>query len=234
MGQSKKAILQLLLLLLVFASVGVWAGEMTWAWRIGLPLATLPIVLILYWANHREDKAPDILRELTGSFFERLGFCFAIIPTVEDETCVIQIFYQNRYSKPCTARVRLRHCTFLPKRQKNKLSEIAVEIHCSGAECGMMRVPWAISKEYQGKLQNFDVGADVKYPDRRGMLLRFREGLQVGSTAFPAGVAQTPARCELALPSSVVETISPDSKYIVNSIWRAEDGEDVQTPKSEL
>ncbi len=189
--------------------------------KIGLPLAAITIARVLFWAGTREDRLPDVLSEFANVYFERLGFCFVVIPTIEENQCIIQILFQNRYGNSCTARILLRHCTFFPKRQKNKLAPVAVEIDCPGGACGLMYLAWPIPIAYQGTTQLFDIGADISYPKRRGKLLRFREGIPVGGTVFPtmAGLAQTPARCELTLPSGVAESVPEDTQPIVKIIW---------------
>ena len=225
MGQSTKAVLQFLLLVLVFTSIAFWIDDENWPAKIGLPLAAVAVFSVICWANNREDKAPDILGQQVDAYFERLGFCFAIVPTVTEDRCVVQIFFQNRYANSCTARVLLRHCTFLPKRQQHKLSSIAVQIDCSGGECGVMQVPWGISQDYQGTAQILDVGADVTYPNRRGRLLRFREGLEVGDTnlrMFGFLGIRKPARCKLDLPIGVRESVPEESRYIVKTLWTPE------------
>lgn len=231
MGQSAKAVLQFVLLMIVFVGIGLWIQEeRNWPALAGLTLAAVAVCAVLYWASHREDLAPDILREEIGFYFERPGFCFAVVPVEVEDECVVHLFYQNRYANPCTARILLRHCTFLPKRAQNKLSPIAVQIDCAGAECGVMQIPWGIPKEYQGTTQTLDVGADVTYPNRRGKLLRFREGAPVGDTNFRrarfllVGVSfNTPARCKLDLPMGVLESVPDVPSYLVKTLWRPDE-----------
>jgi len=43
-------------------------------------------------------------------------------------------------------------------------------------------IPWAVARKFQGKTQSVDVAADVTYPEGRGKMIRYRGGVQVGSS----------------------------------------------------
>lgn len=96
------------------------AVAVTFMWAFVLLLVgqaqVLPIVLclsltgLLVWGNFRRDLAPDHLKG--ESFFERDGFAFVTdLVGGADEDTRLQVRFQNRYSKPCTATVGLRLST---------------------------------------------------------------------------------------------------------------------------
>jgi hypothetical protein len=176
----------LVLVLGLFASVG-WmstGGDPTFEWslRIGPPALAALLVWAAWRASRRVDAAPDLLRDVAGTYFERDGFCF--VPVVETNflgSASVSIYFQNRYERPVTARVRM-----LPPRRSFRLSrhpvpEVAVGIQCPGGAFGVLRVPYVVPPAYRGRALTYDVAADAKYPSRRGKVLRARaRGVRVG------------------------------------------------------
>lgn len=97
--------------------------------------------------------------------------------------------------------------------------------------------PWAIPQNLQGKTVSLSLYAGVKYPDGRGTLLRYRDGLRVGAVGTDAWreglqiagaiggalVISRPARIKLTLPSGVSlskqDVIVADTK----TIWKLGD-----------
>lgn len=232
MPTSAKALLQLLVIVCVFGSIYVWADpEGGWPWRMGFAPAGLGALFALMWASRKRDKVRDYLHEiLRAGYFERDGFCFGVSPRVADNRCFLDVYYQNRYADPCHASVVLK-----PSRQfflnRRDLTTLTIGIPCPGAGFGRASVPWAVPEAYQGKPQSLDGAPSVEYPQGRGELLRYREGVRVGSANVSAwkvvatvAAAATgnvgmskPATLKITLPSRVFETM-PDASPLVVEI----------------
>jgi hypothetical protein len=233
MGESAKSVLALILIVGAIATGVLWTdGQFGWLGDIATPVATLLSLVALIWAFLRRDKAPDLLRQITGGYFERTGLCFAIVPTVRDDQCELDVFFQNRYERPCKGVIVLQPSEgfFLTRR---KIQSVTVEIECPGAGFGVVHVPWGVPKKYQGKSQSLDVVASVDYPERRGAMVRFRDGKNVGdaginlwrgiaTVAAAAGgmiVMHRPARMKLTLPRDIAEEIDDSAAIVTELLW---------------
>jgi hypothetical protein len=169
---------------------------------------------------------PDLLRQRVGHYLDADGLCFAPqIETSSDGYALMAVYFQNRYGGRAFAHVRV-----LPPRRscsvaRLDLPELRFTIECPGGAFGAIRRPLAIPAEYQGAELRFSIAADVMYPDGRGELLRYRDGLSVDSNrnlslvrrsrkalmklATGQAPVAAPARAMLTLPQGVRETI-PD------------------------
>ena len=107
MSESGKAVLALVMIIGIVASrTWVWTNRgYTMTPRIVFPAATFAVVALLVWAITRKDHVPDFLHQLTGGYFERNGFCFTVDFQPHNGVCVATMFYQNRYSRPCRAKI---------------------------------------------------------------------------------------------------------------------------------
>src|SRR5262249_3984613 len=151
----------------------------TWLSRAGFPAMTAAALGLLFWSLTRKDKFPDLLRKACGGYFERDGFCFAIIPVASNCQSRVDVYFQSRFERNSRAQVVIR-----PSRQfflnRRPIESLTVEIECAGGAYGVARVPWAVPARFQGKKQSFDVGAHVEYPSGRGAMVRYRDGIHVG------------------------------------------------------
>ncbi len=208
-------------------------SSLTWWLRIGCPILGIICLAPLIWAQTRKDKVPDFLSRVTPRYFERDGFCFAIVPQVVNANCSMNIYFQNRYDQPCAAQLLIRASSGLFS-GKPDLSDIALGLTCGPAEFGCSTIPWAIPENLQGKKASLSLYAGVKYPSGRGNLLRFkdgirvgdigtnfwREGLQIAGAIGGALVISRPARIKFTLPSGVSalkqDTVSAETK----TIWK--------------
>jgi hypothetical protein len=238
MGESGKAVLALILIVGLFGTPFAWmADTVDWPSRIGFPAAGLAAAAILAWAMMRKDKAPDLLRAKVGSYWERDGFCFAIQPAVTDRSARLDVYFQNRYERPCRARVILQPSQqfFLNRRP---VGSFTVEFECDGGAFGVLSLPWGVPGPFQGREQRFDVAASVEYPDGRGSMLRYRDGMRVGKAspspwmgiacvAAAAGglivLPGKPAWWKGRLPAGVDETVPDDAPIICQTLWRPGD-----------
>jgi hypothetical protein len=236
MGESGKAVLALVMIVGVLGGIFAWMLDtVNWPARLGFPAAGVASLGLLLWAMTRKNKAPDLLGAKCRTYFERVGFCFAVVPAVTDRSARLDIYFQNRYARPCRAQVVLQPSQqfFLNRR---KVGSFTVEIECEGGAFGAASLPWGVPESYQGKEQSFDVAAHVKYPTGHGTLLRFKDGIHVGDaktnwagilTAAAAAtgtiVISKPARLKIKLPSNVDETVPDDAPILVQTLWRPGD-----------
>lgn len=250
MSESIKATLALMVAAFVLAGIIAWMPQMTkeistliWWLRIICPILALLCLAPLVWAQTRKDKAPDFLARVSPRYFERDGFCFAIIPRVTAGNCFMQIFFQNRYERPCSAQILIRGSTSLFSGRPD-LKDIALGVSCSPAEFGCSTIPWPIPQELQGKSVSLSVYAGVKYPNGRGALLRYRDGLRVGSIGADmwreglqiagaiggALVVSRPARIKLNLPAGISVSGPKDIAAETKVIWKLGDAVTLTEP----
>jgi hypothetical protein len=239
MSETAKTLLIGALLLVALVTSVFWYTDpvrptLTWTGRIGSTTLAVLILGILVWAALRKDKAPDLLRELVRRPFGQAGFCFAIIPAARDGTRYLDLYYQNRYARACRAVVVLKPVRgfFL---NRPDLACFSPAIDCPGGAFGVITLPWGIPQQFQGQKQWIDVAADVSYPGGRGRMLRFKDGLTVGSGGS-AGAAwrmtltigaalaghihlTRPAQLRLKLPTGVRETVPTETPLINQVLW---------------
>jgi hypothetical protein len=243
MNESIKAILGVIVAACALAGIVAWlpsptneVSSVTWWLRIGCPILGVVCLAPLVWAQTRKDKAPNFLSRITPRYFERDGFCFAIVPQVVNGKCSMHIYFQNRYDQPCSAQILIRASSGLFSGRPD-LSDITLGLTCGPTEFGCSTIPWTIPENLQGKIVSLSLYAGVKYPNGRGKLLRFKDGLRVGAVGTDvwreglqiagaiggALVISRPARIKFTLPSGVSsskqETISAETK----TIWKLGD-----------
>ena len=239
MGESAKAVLALVMIIGMICSVFAWMTDgATWRPLVGFPALTLGALGILLWSLTRKDKFPDLLRQSCGAYFERDGFCFAILAAAANGECRLDVYFQNRFDRARRAQVMLRPSQqfFLNRRP---IETLTVEIDCPGGAYGVARVPWAVPAKLQGKKQSFDVGAHVEYPSGRGTMVRYRDGVPVGTakrdiwsgiltvSGAVGGmvVFSQPAKIKLMLPKKVAETMPEDALIMIETLWCPEGAE---------
>jgi hypothetical protein len=240
MNESIKATLGVIVAACALAGIISWmpgptneVSSVGWWFRIGCPILGVVCLAPLIWAQTRKDKAPNFLSRITPRYFERDGFCFAIGPQIVNGNCSMQIYYQNRYDQSCSAQILIRASSGLFSGRPD-LSDITLGVSCGPAEFGCSTIPWAIPENLQGKVVSLSLYAGVKYPNGRGKLLRYKDGLRVGAVGTDvwreglqiagavggALVISRPARIKFPLPAGVStfkqETISAETK----TIWK--------------
>lgn len=237
MGESTKSVLALLMIIGMIGGVLAWMSDgAPWPALAGFPALAIGSLGALLWSLKRKDTYPDFLKRSCGRYFERNGFCFAISPRVVEDQIWFDVYFQNRYERPCRAQVVARPSEgfFLNRR---KIEALSVEIECEGAAFGVAHVPWGVPARYQGKTQDFDVLAHVVYPSRRGRMVRYSDGLRVGTANRAWGwgllsllgalggtiVFKKPAKLKLTLPSGVAETVPEGPRIQIATLWRPED-----------
>ena len=187
MNANLRQLLQLLLIVLLFTAACAWLAPLplngvVWVLRLAPPAVSLCIAWVLFRAGPEPERIPDLLREVTGGrkYFERHGFCFAPVVETVAGRCVLSIFFQNRYAHPVKATVAMRPPLKSFRITRHGVAPVSISVDCPGAAFGVVRVAYPVPAGYRGRRMRFDVGADVKYPRRRGPLLRKRMGVRVG------------------------------------------------------
>ena len=251
MRKMPKYIIAVLLFFSALASILLWVGgdlpdldeETNHFLRVGSTVIALLCVVVILWAATRRDRAPDFLRRLFGNSFERDGFCFVLVPNLAGDVFVLNVYYQNRYARPCRARVVLMRRTMPPSGRV----PWPVDIECEGGVFGVARIPWSIPACFQGACHTFDVYATVDYPQGRGEMLRFKEGGSVGAPPVKPfslmGILQkvpvvlaacvgvlmwsNPATLKLNVPLGVAEWPPGEKRPSAVTFWRRGDQEQV-------
>lgn len=239
MGESAKAVTAIVLIICLFGGAFAWLDgppPWGWGWRIGFTLGTIASLAVLLGSMRRRDRAPDFLAAVARAYFERAGFCFAIAPGVAEGVCVLNVYFQNRYERPCRAQIVIQPASGFWL-TRSKIQSQTVEIECEGGAFGLTQVPWPVPGKYQGTKQSFDVGAYVEFRDGRGKMLRFRDGVAVGNATVDAWkgaatligaaggmiVMSRPAKLTVKLPESVAEEVADEAPIVTKTLWRPGD-----------
>jgi len=239
MGQSTKAVLQLLLIVLGLATLLIWQipphpNAAVWGARVGCTLGFVGVIWLLWRVSRRREALPDLLGKAAGSYFERDGFCFAFAPVVAQGQCWMQVFFQNRYERPCRGRFVLKPPARNFSLGRWPLPTVDVEVDCDGAAFGVHRQPWPIPTTLQGKLAKCEVAGAVRYPAGRGRLMRYREGMRTGTPGGDVGRAvatlgmaavgglyiSRPANVKIRLPTGAAAAAEPGTEPVTQILWR--------------
>jgi hypothetical protein len=94
-----------------FASTAIiWAMELGVLWALGLAgmsaLVVTAAAVRLWQYHHQPDSTPDFLAKLVkGCYADADGFCFHPLASVSQGRLEIQVYFQNRFDRPCCARL---------------------------------------------------------------------------------------------------------------------------------
>jgi len=192
---------------------------------------------IIAWSELRRDKAPDYLAAACSSvrYFERDGLCFFITGAEKDGHPALSILWQNRYERACVTTLVLKPTrSFLLKR--GAWTPVVLDIEAPGGAFGVTAVPVDPAPDGTDKGLKLDLGARTVYPNGRGTLLRFKEGLRVGDTGSSGRVALTAMAAAggavlISSPATVVVDIPMDSEVgaahdrtpVTEVIWKLGD-----------
>ncbi len=172
MNESIKATLGVIIAACALAGIVAWLpgptneiSTVTWWFRIGCPILGVVCLAPLIWAQTRKDKAPNFLSRITPRYFERDGFCFALVPQVTNGKCSMQIYFQDRYDQPCSAQILIRASSGLFSGRPD-LSDMTLGLTCGPAEFGCSTIPWTIPENLQGKTVALSLYAGVKISKR--------------------------------------------------------------------
>lgn len=238
-----KSVLGVLLALCVVPTMMVWTPgifvpqDQVIAWlKIILPVLCVSLLTLLIWAQSRRDKAPDFLAHVSRRYFERDGFCFALVPRVHQGHHAMDVYFQNRHDRCCAARVVLKVCAG-PFTTRPEIGNLDSRVACGPAEYGYTSIPWPIPPQLQGTKLTLNIYADVRYPEGRGKLLRYRNGVRVRAASgdivetglFAAAalaghivIART-ANITVKIPAGVSSTLPDASSSRTWILWKPGD-----------
>ena len=242
MGESFKAVCSLILCVAILAGAIAWSddrpSQATWIVRIASPLLGILSLAVLLKVHFRRDRAPDYLQATAGNYFNRGGFCFAFSADVVDGVCQFHAWFQNQYERPCIGRIAVRPARgfFLTRA---KIDTLVFKIAVDSGAFGVATLPIPLQRNVQGKLQAFEVGASVEYPQGKGRRLRYRDGVFLRRNSYfddPVGRAITlagfltghvmlssPATATVQLPTGASEDLPGGSEPRTTTIWKLGD-----------
>lgn len=158
----------------VVAAVGWGVGPSESVWMVRIISTAIAVVGLVGFLvlNFRKDRAPDFLVKIYGGYFDRGGLCFSLEPTLIDGCVYVRVLFQNRYARRCRGQFALRPAEVFGWVSRRDAAS-TVDFDCPPAGFGMVLMPLVVPSTIQGKLQAFQVGATVEYPEGRGRMLRF-------------------------------------------------------------
>jgi len=192
-----------------------------WTMRIAsaiLFLASLGGLIVLAKAP---ESVPDFLDALGKPRMGRGGVLFVFGCAARDGMAWLDVHYQNRFDKPANVAVAVQPSQNFTM-SRNEIDPVLIQFSCGAAAYGVIRVPIALKREYQGHKQLFDVAAQNEYPHGTGNCLRNTVGpemskLNVSTLRTAVALARFSVtghlvglkfqtRVKLLLPSDVAET----------------------------
>ena len=237
MGQSTKAVCQLMLLATPFVALSAWTSSATgtvWFFRISSLIVFVGAATLLLRLRYRKDLAPDYLRAKFGNYFNRDGFCFVVDASERDGACWLNVHFQNQYDRSCRAWVALRPAKSKSSRPEEEL--ISIEINCGRGAFGVASYPVAVPNELQGQPGLYDVGASVYYDEGKRKRLRFFDGqlfrtnanfrnaaanaMTVAGAVGGAIVFSMPDRVNVTYPDNLANIIDDDMGVQVTTNWQ--------------
>lgn len=243
--ESLKANLSLVIVVAALVTPIAWFGfenpyDISPWLRYVVPILGIIALVFLLKIHFGKDKVPNFFDDLRNPFFERNGFCFTLVTVANDGVCWLEVYFQNKYERPCEARMVVK-TSFNFLVTTNKIESLNLTIPCGPAAFGVTSVPWPILQKYQGKLQRLNVGVKVKYPRGRGRILRYKDGLIVGKPNFhnkawvhilqqlvrlcTLGMLSPskPASAEVLLPENVMDDLPDGLDIETKQLWQLGD-----------
>jgi hypothetical protein len=239
MGESTKSVCAALMIFGAIAAALAWTAQppdaTTWGFRIGAPVAAIVSLGLILKLQFRPDLETDYLRSLTGTYFNRDGFCFAFVVTAIDGVAFMDAYFQSQYDRSSIGRIALRPARgfFLTRA---KIDAITFEIECPPAGFGYARIAIPIPEKLQGKRQSFEVGASVRYPGGKGRRVRFHDGaflrantdfgdsfgtaLTMAGAAMGTIVLSQPATAKVQLPPDVAADLPDHFAPEIKTLWQ--------------
>ncbi|MCA9072897.1 MAG: hypothetical protein KDA84_28435 [Planctomycetaceae bacterium] len=182
MGETAKTFCVLFIMIGLAVSALAWVDDfpddLKWGFGIGGGiLIGLAMGLFLY-LHFRRDLEHDYLHEYCNNFLNHHGFCFVVGCTAYDGIAFLEIYFQSQRDVPCVGGVSLRLETGTFSKSSSSRN-IRCEMECPPAGFGVARIPIALAEKWQGKREKVQVGASVRYPEGKGHVVRFRDGVFV-------------------------------------------------------
>lgn len=242
MGESTKSVWALLVIVGIIVAVFAWTtdhpGSTTRRLRVGAPVTAVLALGLLLKLQYRADLECDYLRSVTGTYFNRNGFCFSFVVTPIDGIAFMDAYFQTQYERPSVGRIALRPVRgFFMTRAK--INAITFDVECPPSGFGFARIAIPLPANVQGKRQSFEVGASVWYPEGQGRRIRFHDGvflradtkfgdsfgtaLNVAGAATGSILLSKPATATVALPDGVAEDLPRGLSPEIKILWQRGD-----------
>jgi len=236
MGQSFKAVVQLIWLVCVIVTFLAWGApqhpqQFEWSLRIGDPILVAALSVFILKVEARKDLLPDLLRQQFGASFERDGLTFAAVFETIDGQCWFSVYFQNRYLGACRSEILIRPGVKTLGVTRHDAPEMRVTIECPGGGFGVARRLCEIPESAQGRKIRYDFWATTAYPGGAGKLVRFREGMRVGPVpswidtlatgvvVASLGIPGKAAGCELLVPKLATRVPTERAEGIIQILW---------------
>jgi hypothetical protein len=161
--------------------------EATFDWTVRIataivfPASLFGLIVLLM----QPESVPDFLGRVKARRIGRGGIVFAFECIARDEWASVEIHYQNRFPKPANVAVAVQPSQGFTM-QRNKIDPILVQFACGPAAYGIVHVPIALAREYQGRARLFDVAESTEYPEDMGTALRNVVGPEMSKIDVPA------------------------------------------------
>lgn len=239
MGESTKAASALVLIVSSILAVFAWMADRpdaaTWAFRIGVTLLAVLALGLILALQLRADVEHDYLRSITGTYFNRDGFCFTFVMVAVDGIAYMDAYFQTQYDRSSVGQIALRPARgFFMTRAK--IDGISFKIECPPAGFGFARIAIPLPEAMQGKRHSFEVGAAVTYPEGKGRRIRYHDGVflrsntkfasSVDTALIIAGAATgsivltKPATVQIDLPAGVTEDLPENIAPETITLWQ--------------
>ncbi|MEN6451304.1 MAG: hypothetical protein ABFC96_12505 [Thermoguttaceae bacterium] len=210
-------------------------------WRLGFSVvgaaAIAGLIRFQFWG--KANLVPDFLSAKCKTFFEQNGLCFALSAATESGVFFLNATYQNRYDRPCKARIALRPAAGVFRSAvrpfRNDFSTIVFDISCGPGGFGIAAIPLPVSGHHRGKTLTLQIGATVDYPEGKGKKVRFREGSLLRYNAeFHSAYVTTlrlfylfcggllfffPASVTFKLPTEAAESLQGEQCQRTQTLW---------------
>jgi hypothetical protein len=143
--------------------------------------AVLMVGLFLFALVGGNTKVPDLLKAAVGSYFDQSGFSFAPRLKADAGRASFDIHFQNRWSGPCVAKVVCRPVDGLSRTgPPHDIPPVAADVRCGGGQMGIVRIPYAINRRWQGREMVYKIACTAEFPEGKGARVSDDQGMAVG------------------------------------------------------
>jgi hypothetical protein len=172
------------------------------------------------------------MKEQVGHYYDQHGFSFSPLLVAEGQLAYFEIHYQNRFRGRCVARIVLWSAEGpLPQ----DVPPVDTKVECDAGEFGILRVPYAIGRSWQGKKMLYHITCTARFPRGRGYRMSDSDGRSVGQVrsvvrevfqkllGLVGGRTRImpPATYRVVLPRDVESVIDPNRQVekVIEYMW---------------
>jgi len=115
--------------------------QLSWVFRIGGPVLGLAFLGLLLWGIIGAARYLIFLSGNLAGFFEKDGFCFWPAPEIREGVCWLDVWYENRYERPCESILVIKPAQgfFLTRRN---IQGLVIRVDCDPASVGRGGGAW--------------------------------------------------------------------------------------------